>query len=59
MGAKWYFSIIDVIAVLTDSIDPGAYWRKLKERLKAEGNETVTNCNALKLPLSWLQIVVN
>ena len=47
---KWYFSIIDVIAVLTESIDPGAYWRKLKERLKAEGNETVTNCNALKLP---------
>lgn len=46
---KWYFSIIDVVAVLTDSIDPGAYWRKLKERLKAEGNETVTNCHTLKL----------
>jgi len=46
---KWYFSIIDVIAILTDSIDSGAYWRKLKERLKAEGNETVTNCHTLKL----------
>jgi len=46
---KWYLSIIDIIAVLTDSIDPGAYWRKLKERLKAEGNETVTNCHTLKM----------
>lgn len=46
---KWYFSIVDVVAVLTDSKDPTAYWRKLKQRLKAEGNETVTNCNALKL----------
>ena len=46
---KWYFPIIDIIAVLTDSTDPGAYWRKLKERLKAEGNETVTNCHTLKL----------
>ncbi|OGV47543.1 MAG: phage antirepressor protein [Lentisphaerae bacterium GWF2_44_16] len=46
---RWYFAIVDVIAVLTDSIDPGAYWRKLKERLKAEGNETVTNCHGLKM----------
>jgi len=46
---KWYFSIVDVVAVLTDSADPGAYWRKLKQRLKAEGNETVTNCHGLKL----------
>jgi hypothetical protein len=46
---KWYFSIVDVIAVLTDSINPQAYWRKLKERLKAEGNETVTNCHGLKM----------
>ncbi|MCJ7617330.1 MAG: Bro-N domain-containing protein [Desulfobacterales bacterium] len=46
---KWYFSIIDVIEVLTESIAPGAYWRKLKERLKAEGNETVTNCHSLKM----------
>lgn len=46
---KWYFSIVDVIAVLTDSVNPTAYWRKLKQRLKAEGNETVTNCHALKM----------
>ena len=46
---KWYFSIIDVCDVLTDSKDATAYWRKLKQRLKAEGNETVTNCHALKL----------
>lgn len=46
---KWYVSIIDVIAVLTESIDPNAYWRKLKQRLKAEGNETVTNCHSLKM----------
>lgn len=39
------------IAVLTESIDPNAYWRKLKQRLKAEGNETVTNCNGLKMPV--------
>jgi BRO family, N-terminal domain len=46
---KWYISIIDVIAVLTDSVDSGAYWRKLKQRLKEEGNETVTNCHGLKM----------
>ena len=46
---KWYFSVVDVIAVLTDSIDPHAYWRKLKQRLKEEGNQTVTSCHALKL----------
>ena len=46
---KWYFSIIDVCDILTDSKDATAYWRKLKQRLKAEGNETVTNCHALKL----------
>ena len=46
---KWYFSIVDVVGVLTDSKDATAYWRKLKQRLKAEGNETVTNCHALKL----------
>ncbi len=45
----WYFAIVDVIAVLTDSPNPQVYWRVLKKRLKAEGNETVTNCNALKL----------
>lgn len=46
---KWYVSIVDVVAVLTDSIDANAYWRKLKQRLKAEGNETVTNCHGLKM----------
>lgn len=46
---EWYFSVVDVIAVLTESIDPTAYWRKLKQRLKAEGNETVTNCHGLKM----------
>ena len=46
---KWYFSIVDVCGVLTDSKDPTAYWRKLKQRLKEEGNETVTNCHAFKL----------
>ena len=46
---KWWFSIIDVIAILTESDNPSVYWRVLKKRLKDEGNETVTNCNALKL----------
>ena len=46
---EWYFSIVDVCKVLTDSVDATAYWRKLKQRLKAEGNETVTNCHALKM----------
>ena len=46
---KWYFAIVDVISILTGSVDPGAYWRKLKERLKKDGNETVTNCHALKM----------
>ena len=46
---KWYFAIIDVVAVLTESVDPFAYWRKLKQRLKEEGNESVTNCQGLKI----------
>ena len=46
---KWYFSIVDVCAVLTDSENPQTYWRVLKNRLKKEGNETVTNCNGLKM----------
>jgi len=46
----WYFSVIDVVRVLTNSIDAGAYWRKLKERLLKEGgNETVTKCHSLKM----------
>ena len=47
---KWYFSIVDVIAVLTESLNPQVYWRVLKKRLNDEGNESVTNCNALKMP---------
>lgn len=46
---EWYFSIVDMVGVLTDSTDPTAYWRKLKQRLKTEGNESVTNCHALKM----------
>ena len=46
---KWYFSIVDVVAILTDSADARKYWSKLKQRLKAEGNETVTNCHQLKM----------
>jgi len=48
----WHFSIVDVVAVLTDSVDPSAYWRKLKQRMKAEGNETVTNCHGFKMSAS-------
>ena len=49
---KWYFSIVDVVAILADSKDfltARKYWNKLKERLKKEGNETVSNCHQLKL----------
>lgn len=46
---KWFISIVDVIEVLTDSPNPQVYWRVLKKQLKAEGNETVTNCNGLKM----------
>lgn len=46
---KWYFSIVDVVAILTDSADARKYWSKLKQRLRAEGNETVTNCHQLKM----------
>lgn len=46
---KWYFSVVDVCSVLTDSVDARKYWNKLKQRLKAEGNETVTNCHQLKM----------
>lgn len=47
---KWYFSIVDVVAALTDSVAPQAYWRKLKQRLKSEGDETVTSCHGFKMP---------
>lgn len=46
---EWYFSIVDVVAVLTGSLNPQVYWRKLKQRLKEEGNQTVTNCHALRM----------
>ena len=46
---KYYFSVVDVIQVLTESVDGRKYWNKLKQRLKAEGNESVTNCHQLKL----------
>ena len=46
---EWYFSVVDVVGALTESTNPASYWRKLKQRLKEEGNETVTNCHGLKL----------
>lgn len=46
---KWYFSIVDVVGVLTESVDGRKYWNKLKQRLKEEGNETVTTCHQLKM----------
>ena len=49
---KWYFSIVDVIAVLTESPNPRNYWKVLKHRLIKEGNESVTNCNQLKMQSS-------
>ncbi len=49
---EWLFSIVDVVGVLTESLNPGAYWRKLKERLKVEGNQTVTKCHGLKMKAS-------
>ncbi len=51
---KWYISIIDVVRILTNSVDPNAYWRKLKQRLKEEGNEPVTNCHGLKMQTNYL-----
>ncbi|MCD8289710.1 MAG: Bro-N domain-containing protein [Prevotella sp.] len=47
---KWYFSVVDVVGILTDSPNPQVYWRVLKKRLLSEGNESVTNCNGLKMP---------
>ena len=49
---EWYFSIVDVISILTESIDGRKYWNKLKQRLKEEGSELVTNCHQLKMPAS-------
>ena len=47
---EWFFSVVDVVAILTDSPNPSNYWKVLKHRLRKEGNESVTNCNQLKLP---------
>ena len=49
---EWWFSVVDIVAVLTGSLDPGAYWRKLKQRLREEGSEVVTFCHGLKLEAS-------
>ena len=49
-GGEWWFSVVDVCEVLTESPDAGAYWRKLKQRLNKEGSQVVTNCHGLKLP---------
>lgn len=46
---EWYFSVVDVVAVLTDSANPRKYWSVLKTRLKAEGSEVTTNCSQLKM----------
>jgi hypothetical protein len=46
---EWYFSVVDICGVLTDSTDPGAYWRKLKQRLLQEGSQVVTFCHGLKM----------
>jgi len=46
---EWWFSVVDICSILTESADPGAYWRKLKQRLKEEGSEVVTFCHGLKL----------
>ena len=52
---KYYISVVDIVRVLTGSTNPQTYWRVLKKRLKDEGNETVTNCNALKLKSLFAQ----
>ena len=49
---KWYFSVVDVVAVLTESPNPRNYWKVLKHRMSKEGNQSVTNCNQLKLQSS-------
>lgn len=48
-NGKWYYAIVDIVEILTESNNPHAYWRKLKQRLKDEGSESVTNCHRLKM----------
>ncbi|MBR6802541.1 MAG: hypothetical protein IKM62_01820 [Kiritimatiellae bacterium] len=55
----WCFSIVDVVAVLTESINPANYWKVLKNRLKKEGNQSVTNCNQLKSARSSMRNTVS
>jgi hypothetical protein len=55
---KWLFSVVDVVGILSESVSPQTYWRKLKQRLIEEGNETVTNCHALKMPSLLNDIVI-
>ncbi len=54
---KYYISVVDIVGVLAESKNPQVYWRVLKKRLKDEGNETVTNCNGLKLKAKMVNIV--
>ena len=54
---KCYFSIVDVVAVMAESANPQAYWRKLKQRLTEDGNQTMTNCNAFKTKLRTVKCV--
>lgn len=56
---EWFFSVVDVVAILTDSKDPRNYWKVLKHRLNEEGSELVTNCNQLKMPLYDEQLNLN
>ena len=56
---EWFFSIVDVVSILTESVDGRKYWNKLKQRLKAEGSELVTNCHQLKLPSTDGKILQN
>ena len=53
---KYYISVVDIVGVISESKDKQSYWRKLKQRLKKEENETVTNCNALKLKIVMINI---